>query len=126
MARIFNVEVFNKTISGGGSPPEYFTGQEFYGLLGSADKFVAQVIVDAIKADPTTVTVAYWVNNGTDEANWADTMTAVTVTTAGFTDLPIQGLLVWTDPNGCYGRFVVTSDTPGATVRIIVCGRSSG
>ena len=42
MARLFNVEVFSKTINGGGSPPyaRYTSGEQFYALLGSADTII--------------------------------------------------------------------------------------
>jgi len=133
---IFNVEVFNKTISGNASPPEYFTGQEFYALLGSADSFAAQVIVDAVETSNTQVTVVYQTTNTAEEETWmvgkvsgGSSPIQVSVTTVNKTDPPQQGVLIVpaTDPtfvNGAFGRLLVTSDTPGASVRIIACGRT--
>ena len=61
MARLFNVEVFSKTINGGGSPPyaRYTSGEQFYALLGSADTIILQVILEATEVAATTVTVEW-------------------------------------------------------------------
>lgn len=47
MGRMFNVEVFNQTISGdGGTAPLFYTGQEQAAMLGRADSLLAQVTVE--------------------------------------------------------------------------------
>ena len=132
MARLFNVEVFNKTINGAVASPPYTTSADFYSLLGSADSLTVQLVVDAVSVDGTEVTATYYVANGTEEEMWnvaqkgADPM-KVAVTSD--IDLPTKSKLLFINPsddfvNGAFGRFLILSTAPGAAVRLIVCGRS--
>lgn len=139
MPRAFNVEVFNKTIGGGESPPVYRTGEEFYGLLGSADSLIAQVFVDSVATVPTTVTVTYEMSNATEEETWTvaevegETLNVpiqVEVEVTSEAPAPQNEALGFTVmPQfipAAYGRMKVAADEPGATVRIVACGRSRG
>ena len=56
MARLFNIEVFNQSISGdGGSPGVYYTSPEQMAALGSADALIVQIIVESVGALSTQV-----------------------------------------------------------------------
>ena len=137
MPRVFNVEVFNKTIGGAASnPPVYRSGEEFYDLLGSADNVIAQLFIDSAATVPTTVTVSYEMSNSTEEETWKlaeidgsppqPLTESVTVTALGPAPQS-ESLGFVTMPEfvpAAYGRFVVTSDEPEVAVRIVVCGRT--
>lgn len=127
MARLFNVEVFNKTISGAAQdPPPYRTGEEFYALLGSADTLWVQTIVDSQGAATTgnnTVTVTLEVNNSNEAETW-QTPTGVNAESVAFSATsPAQKSWLWLG-TGAHARFLVTSKYPNVAVRIIVCGRT--
>ena len=105
MSRLFNVEVFNQTM---GQGQTYFSGEEFYAMLGSADSMSAQVLVDAVAAYPTDVVVTFQTTNTLQQWTWSSTAatTTVTVSTAANTpaqdtiDVPFTGTVI-----GAYGRF---------------------
>ena len=125
MSRLFNVEVFNPTIGGvSTSAPTYVSGTEFNALLGSAEKLKVQIIVDAIAAASTTVSVTFEYNNAMQDNTWATGSTA-TVAVAAIADLPESGFMTLSAPAdlAAYGRFRVGANQ-NATVRIIVCGWS--
>ena len=71
MARLFNIEVFNRTIAGASSSaPVYRSGEGHYALLGSADVLCAQILVEASPTFPAVVTVTYELSNNTQEETW--------------------------------------------------------
>lgn len=130
MARLFNVEVFNKTISGATEEedrPKYYTAEEFYALLGSADSLWVQAIVDYQGAATTgnnTVTVALEINNSNEAETW-EAPTGVSPVDVPFSETsPAKLTWVWLG-TAAHVRFVVTSKYPNVAVRIIVCGRAS-
>ena len=130
MARLFNVEVFHRTISGASSsPPVYHSGEAHNALLGSADVLAAQILVEASPTFPAVVTVTYELSNSTQEETWViNTGITQTVTAATAADMPAQAYLRVGSSDSAltaYGRFAVTSDVAGVTVRIIVCGRTN-
>ena len=91
MARLFNVVVFDETISGANSSaPVYYSHPSHHALLGSADVLNVQVIVEAIGAATTTVSVVYQISNSAVESEWKDSSKSDTIAVAGFTntDLP--------------------------------------
>ena len=132
MARLFNVEEFNKTINGAVASPPYTSSAEFYSLLGSADSLTVELVVDAVMTDGTTITATYYVANGMEEAMWGVAKKGgdpMTVSLEAFTDGPPKAKLLFINQgddfvNGAYGRFVIESTAPGAAVRLVVCGRS--
>lgn len=139
MPRMFNVEVFNKTIGGASSnPPEYRSGEEFYDQLGSADNVIAQVFIDSAATVPTTVTVSYEMSNSVEEETWTvaevdgspPTPLTETVTVTSMAPAPQSESIGWVTMAAfvpaAYGRFVVTSDEPEVAVRIVACGRANG
>lgn len=125
MARLFNVEVFNKTISGAEEdPPQYRTGEEFYALLGSSDTLWTQVIVDSQGAATTgnnTVTVTLEINNSTEAETWETTTFVQSVPFN--TTSPAKKSWAWVG-TAAHVRYLVTSKYPNVAVRIIVCGRT--
>lgn len=129
MARLFNLEVFHRTIAGASSSaPVYHSGEAHYALLGSADLLVAQILVVAAPSFPAVVSVTYELSNNTQEETWIiNTGLTQTVTASAAADMPAQGYLR-VNPGGfvlpAYGRFAVSSGIAGVTVRIIVCGRT--
>ena len=124
MARLFNVEVFNKTIAGKtGGPDPYYSGQEFYALLGSAEMMRFQVIIEASAVASTTVTVEFQMTNAMEEDTWMPTASG-SVTTANPTKQELDTFKVEAPDMCAYGRLKVTSSQPGAAVRIIACGWS--
>lgn len=130
MARLFNVEVFHRTIAGASSSaPVYHSGEGHYALLGSADVLTAQILVEASPTYPAVVTVTYELSNNTQEETWiVNTGLTQTVTAATAAGMPAQAYLriVFDDfVLPAYGRFAVSSDVEGVTVRIIVCGRTN-
>lgn len=131
MARLFNVVVFDETISGdsGGSKPIYYSNPSHHALLGSADVLNVQVIVESVSAVTTVVTVVYQISNSAVESEWKDSSKSATVTVAGYTSADLPGMTFFAvDANidlSAYGRFKVYADKNGACkVRIIACGRS--
>lgn len=137
MPRVFNVEVFNKTIGGASSaPPIYHSGEEFYDLLGSADNVLAQLFIDSAATIPTTVTVSYEMSNSTEEETWKvaevdgspPTPLTQTVMVSSMAPAPQSEALGFVTMAefvpAAYGRFVVTSDEPDVAVRIVACGRT--
>lgn len=128
MARLFNIEVFNQTISGDATTaPAYYTSEEHAALLGSADKLVAQVVLVSQKNTSTTINVIYQHNNTLESELWGDSNASKNVIgPANHTDLPaVQWFAVdSTVDRGAFGRFKVTADNPGAVVRVIVTGYS--
>ncbi len=129
MARSFNVEVFNKTIGGDATnAPQYRTGQEFYAMLGAADALRVQVIVEAVNAINTTVTVSAETTSAQEEETWKDTgVSALTVmvTSPAKTNQDVLRLVAG-QHYGAFVRFVVSSNVPTATVRLIATGWSQG
>ncbi len=125
MARLFNVEVFNQTI---GSGRDYYTGDEFYALLGSADSLLVQIFVESVTQASTAVSVRFQTSNVQQEWTWADGTETETVTVATIADAPRIGLLQVPAPDdglGAFGRLKISTTQTGASVRIVVCGRSS-
>jgi hypothetical protein len=134
MARLFNVVVFDDTISGdgGAAPAIYYSRREHQALVGSADSLQVQILVDAIGTNPTSVTVTYEISNtgGDLEREWKTTAKSKTLTASGFTSakLPEMDFLM-IDPTsdlGAFGRFKITSsENAPCKVRVIVCGRAN-
>ncbi len=128
MPRLFNLEVFNETVTGDATtPPVYYSVREHQAVLGSADVLHAQIIVEAIGDAGTVVTVAYQISNTGNEAEWTSSAKSTTVTPVAFTAVPFTGwLLVDAGVDiGAFGRFKVTSNKNApARVRIVVLGRS--
>jgi hypothetical protein len=125
MSRLFNVEVFNQNFSGtASSPPTYVSGTEFNALLGSAETMKVQIIVDAIEAVTTTVTVVFEYNNALQDNTWA-TGNTTAIAVSSLASLPKSAFMTFSAPAdiAAYGRFRVSADK-GATVRIIACGWS--
>ena len=125
MARLFSVEVFNQTI---GSDRDYYTGDEFYGLLGSADKLLVQIFVKSVSQASTAVAVQYQTSNVQHEWTWADGTETETVTVATIADAPKIGLLQLPYPDdglGAFGRVKISTTETGVSVRIVGCGRSN-
>ena len=116
--------MFNQTIA---ADKDYYTGEEFYSMLGSADNLVVQVILDAATNASTTVTVKYEANNTSQEQMWVITPASDVVAITALTQLPAQ--TTFEAPGEvalpmAYGRFSVRSNQQGSAVRIVVCGRS--
>lgn len=125
MSRLFNVEVFNQSMTGDStSAPTYVSGTEFNALLGSAESVKVQIIVDSAAVVSATVNVAFEYNNAVQDNIWT-TGTTANVTAATVADLPKTGYMTLTAPSdlGAYGRFRVSA-TENVTVRIIACGWS--
>ena len=127
MARLFNVEVFNQII---GKAQAYYTGQEFYALLASADRLSVQVIVDSVVETSTAVDVLFQTTNILEEWAWfsAEAETKLTVSVAPLDEAPMVGggpMPPEEQQMGAYARLKVTTTKTGAAVRIVVCGRSN-
>lgn len=127
MARLFNVEIFNKTISGAGAnAPFYYSSDDHAALLGSADVLTFQVILSSAKNVSTQVIVTYQWNNTLEQENWMTTGAGATTTSgATFADMPALNYFTVKDAIGlgAYGRIRVSSDKEEVTVRVIACGR---
>jgi len=130
MARLFNVVLFDETISGGTTtPPIYYSNQNHQALLGSADVLTVQLIVEAIGTATTTVSVVYQISNTANDSEWKDSSKSETMAVAGFSpaDLPASKFFA-VDANidlAAFGRFKITSDkNPPCKVKIVACGRS--
>ena len=125
MARLFNVEVFNKTVSVAASPnqPKYYTGEEFSALLGSADTYCVQTILDTQGSAVTgpVLRVTLQINNSNEPETWETT--AFFVDVAASATSPVSQSWVWA-ATGSNVRFLVQSLYSNVAVRIIVCGRS--
>jgi hypothetical protein len=125
MARLFNVEVFNQTI---GSGRDYFTADEFYSMLGSADTMLVQILVDSAIDAATVVTIGYESSNVSQPWAWIPGSETASITVTSLGSLPTKELLQLPHPDdglGAFGRFKVTTTNTGASVRIVVCGRSN-
>ena len=127
MARLFNVEVFNQVI---GKAQAYYTGQEFYALLASADRLSVQVIVDSVVETSTAVDVLFQTTNILEEWAWfsAEAETKLTVEVPTLDEAPKKNggpMPPEEQQMGAYARLMVTTTKTGAAVRIVVCGRSN-
>jgi hypothetical protein len=130
MARLFNIEVFNQTISGDANAPIYYSNREQQATLGSADILYAQIIVEGLTDITGTVTVLYQTSNTSNEDEWVDTSKTVGVTPGGLTSTSLPKNTILTIDNtttlGAFGRFKITYNKNSmATVRLIVCGRAN-
>lgn len=128
MPRLFNLEVFNRVISGdNGSPPKYYSSAEHASVLGSADMMNVQIIIDSPPQTSVDVTVKYEINNDNSEDTWTPTSISKTVSLGGPTVAPASEFMTISSlaDLGCYGRFMITSNQPNTTVRVIACGRSN-
>ena len=145
MARLFNVEVFNQTINNG---TNYYSPEEFAALLGSAEVLSTDVYVNA-GTTAGSVEVSYQVSNTMESYGWSDaqassgkfTATAFVAPGAGVAKghvniIPDDSFLSFGGGKGtggfqnqAFGRIVVIfvpdSGDGVATVRVVVCGRSS-
>lgn len=125
MARLFNVEVFNKVIN---KSTTYYSDPQYNDLLGRADSVTLQVVVDSVSASDTVTGLLQVSNDGAPiDAVWTSTSVSVGVTPGSASDVPKSniGRTSSTDPLGAFGRVkVTTSSTNGVAVRIIACGRS--
>lgn len=124
MARLFNVEVFNKTVSGAASPnqPKYYSGEEFAALLGSADSMCIQTILDTQGGASSGVilTVTLQINNSNESETWETTAFSHNVSYSATS--PVSQSWVWAG-TAANVRFMVQSLYSNVAVRIIVCGR---
>lgn len=132
MARLFNVEVFNQTISGDASPPVYYSQREQQGTLGGADLIYVQVIIEGITDVTGAFSVTYQISNTANEDEWIDSGKTLSATPGGLTNttLPKSYFFLVDNSNGgmlgAFGRFKVTwSKNSMATIRIIACGHSN-
>lgn len=130
MPRLFNIEVFNQTISGDANPPAYYTSEDHAALLGSADRLVCQLVIMAQKNQSSIVTVQYQHNNTLESELWQDASlsSAKSVTgPANYTALPASDwFAMFLDVDrGAFGRFKITADKEGVTFRLIVTGYSN-
>ncbi len=125
MARLFNVEVFNKVIN---KSTTYYSDPQFNELLGRADSITLQVIVDSVPAGETVTAVLQVSNDGAPiDAVWTNTSVSVAPAPSGASDVPKSaiGRTSSTDPLGSFGRVKVTCATNnGNAVRVIACGRT--
>ena len=129
MSRLFNVEVFNRTISGGATKDAfgkaYHSGEDSYGLLGSADGVKVQVIVDAVAEGDTQVKVEIETTNAPQEETWVAIGGKGSLTLIDDAkDAPVMDFSKYILPEdvGAYVRFRVSADRGGATVRVIAAG----
>lgn len=125
MARLFNIEIFNKVIN---KSTNYYSDVQFNELLGGADSVILQVIVDAVAA-ADTVTVQHQVSNDGSPTSglWTNTSAAPTVSPTSVTDVPKASMArtASTDTMGAFGRVQVScTTTNGVAVRVIACGRT--
>ncbi|MFO0602947.1 MAG: hypothetical protein U0324_07220 [Polyangiales bacterium] len=130
MARLFNIEVFNQTISGDANAPIYYTSEDHAALLGSADRLVCQLVIMSQKNQSSTVTVQYQHNNTLESELWRDGSAGSVKSIPGpanYTDLPaVLWYAIFADVDrGAFGRFKITSDQEGVTFRLIVTGYSN-
>jgi hypothetical protein len=132
MPRLFNVEVFNQTISGDPTnPPVYYSNRELQATLGSAEYLSVQVIVEGATV-AGAVTTVYQCSNTANEDEWFLTSGVSkihTITGLSGTNLPqsfFWNLNVLANDNGAFARFRITySSASMVTVKIIVCGRTN-
>ena len=131
LARVFNIEIFNQTISGDATAaPAYYTSDEHAALLGSADRLVCQLVLVAQKNQSTIVSIQYQHNNTMENELWRDASIGAAKSVTGpanYTDLPA---VAWVALNvdvdrGAFGRFKITADKEVATFRLIVTGYSN-
>lgn len=127
MPRTFNVEVFNKTVSGAASPnqPKYYSGEEFAALLGSADSMCVQTILDTqgSASSGEVVRVTLQINNSNESETWETTAFDHVVNYSATS--PVSTSWVWAG-TAANVRFMVQSLYSNVAVRIIVCGRTLG
>lgn len=125
MARLFNVEVFNKVIN---KSISYYSDPQFNELLGRADSITLQVIVDATGGSDTITATLQVSNDGAPiDALWSTTSVAPAAAPASTTDVPKSavGRTASTDPLGAFARVKVTcSNFNGTAVRVIACGHT--
>lgn len=129
MGRMFNVEVFNQTISGSGSgsAPTFYTGQEHTAMLGSADSLLAQVTMEGTTDVTGTLTVTYQFCNTGRQEDWQDAVNSATVSAGSATAIPKTTMYLISSGSelGAFGRYKVSFNKgESVTVRIVVCGRT--
>lgn len=130
MSRLFNVEVFDESVAGGGAEDtfgnSYYVNQQFWALLGSPDVLRVQVIIDSVVAADTTFKIFVQTTNALREETWKAVPNKGSETLIdNLTDPPKVdwfSLSIPTDGVGAYVRFQVVADRSGGRVRIIAAG----
>ena len=116
MARVFNLVLFDSTISGdtlANNPPVFYTSQEHAALLGSVERLQIQMIVRAATVFPSQVDVVYQMTNAPEYDVWVDS-SAKSVTTGGsVSTLPAVAFdnISSIANQAAYGRFKIFCST---------------
>ncbi len=124
MARLFNLVVFDGTISGGGANPTYFySSQEHAALLGSVEKMQVQIICRGSTTFTNTIDVDYQLTNAPEYETWATGQNGSLAVTS-VTDIPaVTFFQVDTVQSvAAYGRFRVRCSGDMAQVQVVVAG----
>lgn len=129
MARVFNLLVFDQSISGNSTPPPpvFYTSQEHAALLGSVERLQIQLIVRGVSAitSPFTVDADYEITNAPEYEVWKDAGTKVQVSLSAISDIPAVAFqqVSTIAKQAAYGRFKVTCTGDALVqVQLVVAG----
>jgi len=123
MARVFNLVVFDQTISGNTATvaPRFYTSQEHADLLGSVDRLQFQMIIRGASdfTNPVVVRATYQMTNSPDYDLWTDTTVKPDLTVNSASDVPgilFQQVTSFQD-RAAYGRFAIECRTDNVAVQ---------
>ncbi len=129
MARVFNLVVFDETISGSSSPPPpaFYTSQEHSALLGSVERLQIQLIVRGASslAAPFNVDADYEITNAPEFEVWRDAGVKVQANPTAISDIPVVAFnqVSTIDEQAAYGRFKISCDADVLVqVQLVVAG----
>ncbi len=128
MARVFNLVVFDGTITGDAGanpPPVFYTSQEHAALLGSVERLKIQMISRATTSLAGTITFVYQVTNAPEYDSWVNSVSKTLSLPAAAGDLPAIAMHYIDSMNeqAAYGRFKISYDQAAtAQFQLIVAG----
>jgi len=126
MARVFNLVVFDQTISGdSGTPRIFYTSQEHAALLGSVERLQVQVILRGASSFAATAEVTYQITNSPEYETWTDTSKKVTTTATTIAEIPKIVLFQVTSlaDQAAFGRFMIETHTDNLMqLQVVVSG----
>ncbi len=126
MARVFNLVLFDSTITGDtGTPPVFYTSQEHAALLGSVERLQVQMIIRGATAFTATVDVEYEITNAPEYDLWVGASWVKLVSAAAVTNLPAVAFdnISSIANQAAYGRFKISSSTASTIqFQLVVAG----
>ncbi len=128
MARVFNLVLFDGTITGdtiANNPPVFYTSQEHASLLGSVERLQMQMIIRASTSLPSTVDVVYQMTNVPEYDAWVDSSAKSVSTGGSASTLPAVGFdnISSIANQAAYGRFKIFCSTSSTVqFQLVVSG----